>query len=199
MRRRSASSGAMGEERKGFSVFAQAAQIVHQRYPNARFLVAGDGQEEGEKILDSLGASEQLKERFEFLGRISDDDKARFYAALSMYVAPQTEGRASASCWRKPWRPAVQRWRRTSTRSARSPSREKARRCSSTAMRRIAHVEYANSSRTRHGAKPCRKRGCAVHEISTGTPSSTRFCRFMQKRCHRNAVKSTRSKNPQSV
>lgn len=84
--------GRMGEERKGFSVFAQAAQIVHQRYPNARFLVAGDGQEEGEKILDSLGASEQLKERFEFLGRISDDDKARFYAALSMYVAPQTGG-----------------------------------------------------------------------------------------------------------
>ena len=82
----------MGEERKGFTVFAQAAKIVHEAFPSARFLVAGDGQEDGGKTLDAIGADKGLRERFEFLGRVSDADKARFYRSLSMYVAPQTGG-----------------------------------------------------------------------------------------------------------
>ena len=84
--------GRMGEERKGFTVFAQAAKIVHEAFPSARFLVAGDGQEDGGKTLDAIGADKGLRDRFEFLGRVSDADKARFYRSLSMYVAPQTGG-----------------------------------------------------------------------------------------------------------
>ena len=58
--------GRMGEERKGFTVFAQAAKIVHEAFPSARFLVAGDGQEDGGKTLDAIGADKGLRERFEF-------------------------------------------------------------------------------------------------------------------------------------
>lgn len=57
--------GRMGEARKGFTVFAQAAKIVHEAFPSARFLVAGDGQEDGEKTLDAIGADKGLRKCFE--------------------------------------------------------------------------------------------------------------------------------------
>lgn len=66
--------------------------MCHEAFPSARFLVAGDGQEDGEKTLDAIGADKGLRKCFEFLGRVSDADKARFYRSLSMYVAPQTGG-----------------------------------------------------------------------------------------------------------
>lgn len=59
-------------------------------YPHARFLCAGDGEEAARKILSSIDGT--LSQHVEFLGRISDDDKARFYKSLTMYIAPQTGG-----------------------------------------------------------------------------------------------------------
>nr|WP_034875527.1 glycosyltransferase family 4 protein [Bifidobacterium moukalabense] len=99
--------GRMGEERKGFAVFAAAAQQVLGQYPYARFLCAGDGEDDGRRMVRRLDPSGRLLEHFEFLGRISEDDKARFYRSLSLYVAPQTGGESfgivlaeamSASC-----------------------------------------------------------------------------------------------------
>lgn len=99
--------GRMGEERKGFAVFAAAARQVLRRYPHARFLCAGDGDNDGEAMVKRLDPSGDLLTHFEFLGRISDNDKARFYRSLSLYVAPQTGGESfgmvlaeamSASC-----------------------------------------------------------------------------------------------------
>ncbi|WP_331270755.1 glycosyltransferase family 4 protein [Bifidobacterium choloepi] len=84
--------GRMGEERKGFAVFAAAAPSILKRFPAARFLVAGDGEEDGRKMLRALDPSGLLESHFEFLGRISDEDKASFYRSLTLYVAPQTGG-----------------------------------------------------------------------------------------------------------
>lgn len=84
--------GRMGEERKGFKIYAQAAQEIIQQVPSARFLVAGDGQREGEEILAQIDTTGQLASHFEFLGRISDEEKAQFYRSLTLYVAPQTGG-----------------------------------------------------------------------------------------------------------
>ncbi len=82
--------GRMGEERKGFRVFAEAMRHILKFYPHARFLCAGDGEEAARKILSSIDGT--LLQHVEFLGRISDDDKARFYKSLTMYIAPQTGG-----------------------------------------------------------------------------------------------------------
>lgn len=85
--------GRMGEDRKGFRIFIQAAEEVLQQFPHARFLVVGDGEDEGLRIIQECnGDQTHLLEHIEFLGRISDEDKARFYSSLSVYVAPQTGG-----------------------------------------------------------------------------------------------------------
>lgn len=84
--------GRMEEERKGFLVFVKAAAAVLAHNPNARFLCAGDGEEEGQRIVRRLDEGTGLYDHFEFLGRISDQDKARFYRSLSVYVAPQLGG-----------------------------------------------------------------------------------------------------------
>ncbi|RBP99289.1 glycosyltransferase family 4 protein [Bifidobacterium xylocopae] len=82
--------GRMGEERKGFAVFVRAALNLLDKWPGARFLCAGDGQEEARKIVHA--ADPGLEEHMEFLGRVSDEGKARFYRSLDVYVAPQTGG-----------------------------------------------------------------------------------------------------------
>jgi phosphatidyl-myo-inositol alpha-mannosyltransferase len=46
--------GRMGEDRKGFAVFARAASYILERYPKARFLCVGDGESDGRKILSSF-------------------------------------------------------------------------------------------------------------------------------------------------
>ncbi|AKV55251.1 GDP-mannose:phosphatidyl-myo-inositol alpha-1,2-mannosyltransferase [Bifidobacterium actinocoloniiforme DSM 22766] len=82
--------GRMGEERKGFKVFAQAAQSLLEIEPNARFLCAGDGQDSARQIARQVQPG--LEDRMEFLGRVSDEEKASFYKSLDVYVAPQTGG-----------------------------------------------------------------------------------------------------------
>ncbi|KAB8296640.1 glycosyl transferase [Bifidobacterium apri] len=84
--------GRMGEERKGFAVFCRAASRILDQYPQARFLCAGDGEREGQAMVNTVDPSGRLMDHMEFLGRISDEDKARFYRSLSVYVAPQTGG-----------------------------------------------------------------------------------------------------------
>lgn len=84
--------GRIGEERKGFSVFCEAALKILDRYPQARFLCVGDGERQGRDMIADLDPSGVLGAHMEFLGRISDEDKERFYRSLSVYVAPQRGG-----------------------------------------------------------------------------------------------------------
>lgn len=84
--------GRLEEERKGFPIFIEAASRVLERHPGARFLVVGDGGDEAAKAIAERDGGAALLERFEFLGRVDDDAKARFYKSLDVYVAPQTGG-----------------------------------------------------------------------------------------------------------
>ena len=81
--------GRLDESRKGLPVLTGAIPAVLEAYPGARFLVAGRGDTGASEAREQLGP---LAERVEFLGGISDEDKARMLASVDVYVAPQTGG-----------------------------------------------------------------------------------------------------------
>ena len=80
--------GRLDEPRKGLPVLARAIPAVLNAVPGVRFLVAGRGDaEEARELLDerSLAACE-------FLGQVSDADKASLLRSVDVYVAPHTGG-----------------------------------------------------------------------------------------------------------
>lgn len=77
--------GRLDEPRKGLPTFADAVRLVHAQRPDIRFLIAGKGEAQAEReALSGLPA--------EFLGGISDEEKAALFASVDQYVAPQTGG-----------------------------------------------------------------------------------------------------------
>lgn len=79
--------GRLDEPRKGLPVLAQAVPQVLAQLPGARFLVAGRGE-----AASSRQALAPYGEHVEFLGGVSDADKAALLASATCYVAPQTGG-----------------------------------------------------------------------------------------------------------
>ncbi|MGY4928096.1 glycosyltransferase family 4 protein [Streptomyces sp. 900105755] len=80
--------GRIDEPRKGLPVLMKALPRILAARPQTRLLVAGRGDEEA--AVESLPA--ELRPRVEFLGMISDADKARFLRSLDLYIAPNTGG-----------------------------------------------------------------------------------------------------------
>jgi phosphatidylinositol alpha-mannosyltransferase len=80
--------GRFTEERKGFPIFAEAFARVAADRPGLRLLVAGPGDEE--ELFEMLPA--EVHDRVTFLGRVSEDDKARMLRSVDIYVAPNTRG-----------------------------------------------------------------------------------------------------------
>ena len=80
--------GRFEEPRKGLSVLLDALPVIARFAPDVKVFVAGPGDPaEVEKSIDS-----QLRHRFTFLGKISEEDKANFMSSVSIYVAPNTGG-----------------------------------------------------------------------------------------------------------
>lgn len=80
--------GRFEEPRKGLQVLVDALPIVARFAPDVKVFVAGPGDpKEFEKHIDP-----QLRHRFEFLGKISEQEKADFMSSVSLYVAPNTGG-----------------------------------------------------------------------------------------------------------
>ena len=80
--------GRFEEPRKGLQVLVDALPIIARFAPDVKVFVAGPGDpKEFEKEIDP-----QLRDRFEFLGRISEQEKADFMSSVSLYVAPNTGG-----------------------------------------------------------------------------------------------------------
>lgn len=79
--------GRLDEPRKGLPVLCQAAPLILEKHPGARFLIAGRGDEQAAK--DLLGEHAHAAE---FLGGISDEEKAELLSSVDAYVAPQTGG-----------------------------------------------------------------------------------------------------------
>ncbi|WP_406433652.1 glycosyltransferase family 4 protein [Streptomyces sp. NBC_00631] len=80
--------GRIDEPRKGLPVLMKALPKILAARPQTRLLVAGRGDEEA--AVESLPA--ELRSHVEFLGMISDEDKARFLRSLDLYIAPNTGG-----------------------------------------------------------------------------------------------------------
>lgn len=80
--------GRFEEPRKGLQVLLDALPIIARFAPDVRVLVAGPG--DSEEVSKSIDP--QLRHRFEFLGRISESEKADFMSSVAIYVAPNTGG-----------------------------------------------------------------------------------------------------------
>ena len=80
--------GRFEESRKGLSVLIAALPAIIEKAPDIRVIVAGPGNPAS--VLEDM--EPQLRNRFSFLGRISEKDKANFMSSVSIYVAPNTGG-----------------------------------------------------------------------------------------------------------
>ncbi len=81
--------GRLDEPRKGLPVLTDAIPRVLETIPGARFLVAGRGDAGKAEALEALG---EHAESVEFLGSITDEEKASLLASVDLYIAPQTGG-----------------------------------------------------------------------------------------------------------
>lgn len=80
--------GRIDEPRKGLDVLLGALPAIRAQVPDIRLLVAGPGDvDERRKELDA-----SLDGCVEFLGLISDDEKARLLVDADLYIAPQLGG-----------------------------------------------------------------------------------------------------------
>ena len=80
--------GRFEEDRKGLPVLLHALPIIARFITDIRVLIAGPG--DSEDILQKVDP--QLRNRVEFLGKLSETEKADFLASVSLYIAPNTGG-----------------------------------------------------------------------------------------------------------
>ena len=80
--------GRFEEPRKGLSVLVDALPVISRFAPDVKIFVAGPGSPE--EVIESIDP--QLRQRFEFLGKISESEKADFMSSVAVYVAPNTGG-----------------------------------------------------------------------------------------------------------
>ncbi|GIE33201.1 GDP-mannose-dependent alpha-(1-2)-phosphatidylinositol mannosyltransferase [Actinoplanes italicus] len=80
--------GRFTEPRKGFPLLRTAFVSLARQRPGLRLLVAGPG--DRADLYDDIPAD--LHDRVEFLGLVSEPDKARMLRSVDVYVAPNTGG-----------------------------------------------------------------------------------------------------------
>ncbi|WP_329389870.1 glycosyltransferase family 4 protein [Streptomyces sp. NBC_01716] len=80
--------GRIDEPRKGLPVLMKALPRILEAFPGTRLLVAGRGDEK--EAVESL--PQEMRGSVEFLGMVSDEDKARLLRSVDLYVAPNTGG-----------------------------------------------------------------------------------------------------------
>ncbi len=81
--------GRLDEPRKGLPVLTRAVPEILRAVPGARFLVAGRGDDGRDAALAELG---EHAASVEFLGSITDEEKAALLSSVDLYIAPQTGG-----------------------------------------------------------------------------------------------------------
>ncbi|MDJ0346317.1 glycosyltransferase family 4 protein [Streptomyces sp. H10-C2] len=80
--------GRIDEPRKGLPALMRALPKILAERPGTRLLVAGKGDEK--EAVEDL--PEHLRSQVEFLGMVSDEEKARLLRSVDLYVAPNTGG-----------------------------------------------------------------------------------------------------------
>jgi len=80
--------GRFDEPRKGLQVLIEAISILSSAISDIKLLVAGPG--DRQQLLKDVDP--HLQSRIQFLGRLSDQQKASFLRSIPIYVAPNTGG-----------------------------------------------------------------------------------------------------------
>ena len=80
--------GRFEEPRKGLSVLVDALPMISRFAPDVKIFVAGPG--DPAEVIE--GIDPQLRQCFEFLGKITESEKADFMSSVAVYVAPNTGG-----------------------------------------------------------------------------------------------------------
>ncbi|MBI1377125.1 MAG: glycosyltransferase [Frankiales bacterium] len=80
--------GRIDEPRKGLPVLLAAMPAIAAAHPGVRLLVAGPGDDAELRA----GLSPDVSARVEYLGLVSEEDKARAFVSADLYVAPNTGG-----------------------------------------------------------------------------------------------------------
>jgi phosphatidylinositol alpha-mannosyltransferase len=80
--------GRFQEPRKGLSILVSALPQIIREVPDVRVIVAGPG--DAAEFLQDVPS--HLHDRFSFLGRITEQEKADFLHSIGVYVAPNTGG-----------------------------------------------------------------------------------------------------------
>jgi len=80
--------GRFEEPRKGLNVLVDALPVISRFAPDVKIFVAGPG--DPAEVIE--GIDPQLRQRFEFLGKITESEKADFMSSVAVYVAPNTGG-----------------------------------------------------------------------------------------------------------
>ncbi len=80
--------GRFEEPRKGLAILVDALPVISRFAPDVKVFVAGPG--DPEEVIETIDP--QLRHRLEFLGKISEEDKADFMSSVALYVAPNTGG-----------------------------------------------------------------------------------------------------------
>lgn len=80
--------GRFEEPRKGLEVLIDAIPIISRFIPDVRVLIAGPG--DPSEITEDINS--ELRTRFQFLGKISEREKANFLKSIALYIAPNTGG-----------------------------------------------------------------------------------------------------------
>lgn len=80
--------GRMDEPRKGLPVLLRAFEILAERRPGLRLLLAGPG--DADEVAGRVAAG--LRDRIVVLGQVSEADKIRAYHSVDVFVAPNTGG-----------------------------------------------------------------------------------------------------------
>lgn len=80
--------GRFEEPRKGLGILLEAMPQVLNRHPDTRLLIAGPGDP---TELESL-MSPDVVASTEFLGRVSEEEKAQLLKSATLYIAPNTGG-----------------------------------------------------------------------------------------------------------
>jgi phosphatidyl-myo-inositol alpha-mannosyltransferase len=80
--------GRFDEPRKGLAILLESCEELLNRGEEFRVLIAGPG--DPDQFRETM--SDELRERTEFLGRVSDKRKQEILRSIALYVAPNTGG-----------------------------------------------------------------------------------------------------------
>ena len=148
--------GRIDEPRKGLPVLLAALPAVLARIPGARFLVAGPG----DAAELAQGCRPARRGRDEFLGRVTDEDKATLLRSVDVYVAPHLGRRELRHRARRGDGAPARRWWPATWRRSRACSTGAGRRCCSRPGRPRPVARPARAcSPTPSAARPLRAAG----------------------------------------